>query len=109
MAHILGCGQRQVNEDSCFCRRKMRMSGLCKVEMSAFPGTGSPVEIVSRAARPPEAVESVFFARLMVVECHQSFEVPDANIEFAENSICDSCRACRNLPGQFTGAGPRAI
>src|SRR5580704_7629957 len=35
VAHILGCAGRQVNELRCDCRRKMRMSGLCKVEMSA--------------------------------------------------------------------------
>src|SRR5580692_12976594 len=34
--HILGCDKGQVNEDTSLCRRKMRMSGLCKVEMSAF-------------------------------------------------------------------------
>src|ERR1700684_4061030 len=35
-APILGCARKQVNEDAKRCRRKMRMSGLCKVEMSAF-------------------------------------------------------------------------
>src|ERR1700728_193259 len=57
----------------------------------------------------PGALESVFFATLIVVEYHQSFEVPDAHIEFVENSICDPCRACHNLRWQFTGPGPRAI
>jgi Helix-turn-helix domain len=52
---------------------------------------------------------AVFFARLIVVECHQTFEVLDANIQFAEDSICDSCRACRDLCGQFTRAGWRAL
>src|SRR5208282_894548 len=39
---ILGCDLRQVNESAGFCSCNVRMSGLCKVEMSAFLGAGGP-------------------------------------------------------------------
>src|SRR5580704_5925113 len=91
------------------CRCKVRMSGLCKVEMSAFLGAGGRRKKFAGQLGPPGALDSLFFARLIVVECHQSFEVLDANVRFAEDSGCDFYRACRNLRGQFTGAGWRAI
>jgi len=70
-ALILGSDIRQVNEYRLLCRRKMRMSGLCKVEMSAFmdgrgphgnganhfePARTGPIESVARGTRP--AIES---------------------------------------------------
>jgi hypothetical protein len=84
------------------CRRKMRMSGLCKVEMSAFmdgrgphgnganhfePTRTGPIESVARAERKHECTRSAaaFFSRLHLVQ------LPFRGV------LATMCRRCEKL------------
>src|ERR1700683_2731778 len=103
--HILGCARRQVNEAEVTCRRKMRMSGLCKVEMSAFMDGRGPHGNGANHFEPTRAgsIESVRRGTAEAVDAGSGGRAAESKRPPRAANAAAPARVRRSLLGSRTG------
>src|SRR5580700_5278901 len=88
----------------CMCRCKMRMSGLCKVEMSAFMGGRGPYGNAANRVEPTRTgpIESVARSTAEAVDAGSSRRAAESKRPSGAADAAAPARARRSLPDSRT-------